>query len=97
MSLKIKNGGYISLKEDTCSTADNSLCEILEDLENGKIGAKERLYKYVIEETKRTGVVYSEFFFDNLGIEQPKEYNDVVDEYYKQKSIEYAKKCKETY
>lgn len=92
MSLKMKNGGYISLKEETGTTVDNVLCKILEDLESGKIGAKERLYKYVTEETKRTGVVYSELFFENLGIEQPEGYRAVVDEYYKQKNREWAEK-----
>lgn len=92
MSLKTKNGGYISLKEETGTTVDNVLCKILEDLESGKIGAKERLYKYVTEETKRTGVVYSELFFENLGIEQPEGYRAVVNEYYKQKNREWAEK-----
>ena len=73
---------------------DIIMIEILDDLKNEKNGAKERLYKYIIDETKRTGVVYSHWFFEGLGIEEPQEYRDAVDEYYKQKAVEYAEQKK---
>lgn len=75
-------------------TKDPVKLEILEDLRNNKPGAKERLYEYLIEDTKRTGTLYTPSYFKSLGIEEPQAYRDAVDEYIKQKSIEYAEKKK---
>lgn len=68
--------------------------EILEDLRNNKPGAKERLYEYLIEDTKRTGTLYTPSYFKSLGIEESQAYRDAVDEYLKQKAIEYAEEQK---
>lgn len=75
-------------------TKDPVMLEILEDLRNDKPGAKERFCEYLIEDTKRTGTVYSRTCFTSLGIEEPQAYRDAVDEYIKQKSIEYAEEQK---
>ena len=82
------------MDEPVKATPNPILHKILDDLAEGKDGAKERLYEYVIADTKRTGLVYSHWFFESLGIEQPESYRAAVDEYYKQKAIEYAEQKK---
>lgn len=83
----------MSLKEGPGKPIEDAvMLEILEDVKDGKAGAKERLCDYIIDETKRTGVVYSHWFFEGFGMEEPQAYRDAVDEYYEQKNREYEEK-----